>query len=660
MPRAKKKSASNTTLARYAKGASIPVNIYDFVDSVHNILYKMEGAGGLDAAKRLLPIIGYIIKKSKEKGGTQQAVEQVVKDMLKDVRRTRDEEIAPFIEMLSAHVSDKSVKKFLSDMANVVRGLGVSSLEKILKTIAENAEIQKAIINYDVLGALFEKMVYEAFKGGAGQYLTHRNLVITMREIAWAQFESEGISPKDIKVYDPCAGSARLLTFWLEKVVEAFPEYSEPGVLKNYAGNHLYATDLFEEMVSIAAINMMIYGNGVANIFRADATNHFGPIVDLKSSQEFLKSFKEKWNTVRLGIVVPRDLEPVEESVYRFADIVLKGLERRTVEIDVSSKEFIDFIEFVHMLGGNDVAVKAFPSLSNLMRLAELPPIVYLVKRGWRESVRKGFDLILTNPPMGRSGKGGREELLIDDRYILSQYALAQNVWLHDMSRKELEELAKKLDTRADPGRIADKLGREWVTPEDYKSYVYKLVLKDPELEWSYTIYYDSNLEPIVLHDKLPIQVVLLEQFLRVVGLGGKVFTVIDVGVLNNPGDEWIRRLLFTAKHIPVKAKLKAIIELPHGAFYYTGAGTKTALLFYERVNEIPDDYEFFVALAEYIGYDTHSKNAEPIKENDLPLIIAEYLKWIGRKPDYYEKCLEEWKKERTCSWWRQKFEVIR
>jgi len=28
-------------------------------------------------------------------------VEQVVKDMLKDVRRTRDEEIAPFIEMLS-------------------------------------------------------------------------------------------------------------------------------------------------------------------------------------------------------------------------------------------------------------------------------------------------------------------------------------------------------------------------------------------------------------------------------------------------------------------------------------------------------------------------------------------------------------------------------
>jgi len=660
MPSTKKKNTSNTTLAGYTKNASVAVNIYDFVDSIHDMLYKTEGAGGLDAAKRLLPIIGYIIKKAREKGGTQQAVAQVVEDMLKDVRNTRDQEIAPFIDVLSVHVSDKSVKKFLKDIAHTVRGLSVSTLEKILKTIGENVEIQKALINYDVLGALFEKMVYEAFKGGAGQYLTHRNLVITMREIAWAQFESEGISPKDIKVYDPCAGSARFLTFWLEKVVEVFPEYREPSVLRNYAENHLYATDLFEEMVSFASVNMMIYGNGIANIFRADATNHFGPIVDLKSSQKFLKDFKEKWNTIRRGIAVPRDLEPVEENVYRFANIVLEGLEGRSVEIIVSSNEFIDFIELVRTLGENDIAVKAFPSLGNLMRLAELPPIVYLIKKGWRDNVRRGFDLILTNPPMGRSGRGGRGELLIDDKYILSQYTLAQNVWLRNMSSKELEELAKKLGTRADPERIADKLGREWVTPEDYKNYTYKLVLKDPELEWSYTIYYDRNLEPIVLHNKLPIQVILLEQFLRVVRLGGKVFTVIDVGVLNNPGDEWVRRLLFTAKHTPVKAKLKAVIELPHGAFYYTGAGTKTALLFYERVNEIPDNYEFFVALAEYIGYDTHSKDADPIKENDLPLIVAEYLKWIGRKSDYYENCLEEWKKERTCSWWRQKFEVIR
>lgn len=669
MSRSKKKSKAGPTLTKYMENASISVNIYEFVDKVHNILYKMEGARGLDAAKRLLPIIGYIIKKARERGGTEQAVAEVVKEMLEDVRRTRDQEIIAFIEMLSSRVSDEAVMKFLQSMADVIRGLGLTSLEKILKTIAENIEIQKALVHYDALGALFEKMVYEAFKGGAGQYLTHRNLVITMREIAWAQFEAEGFSPINVKVYDPCAGSARFLTFWLEKILKEFPEYREPYKLRDYAEKRLFAADLFEEMVSISSVNMMIYGNGITNIFRADATNHFGPIVNLKASKEFLESFLEKWDSIKRGIktestIVVEGLEQMEENMYKFADAVLKGLEKKVVEVDITSDEFLSFIGIVHSLRKDDVTPKVLQGLKELIRLAELPPIIYLMKKMWSRhinEVRKGFDLILTNPPMGRAGKGkGKRELLIDDKYILAQYALAQNMWLHNMKRRELQELARKLGTSANPEKIADKLGREWVTPEDYGNYAYKLILKDPELGWNYTIYYDSNLEPVLFHDKLPIQVVLLEQFLRVVRLGGKVFTVIDVGVLNNPGDEWIRRLLFTAKHMPVKAKLKAVIELPHGAFYYTGAGTKTALLFYERVDEIPGDYEFFVALAEYIGYDTHSKDAKPIKENDLPLIIVEYLKWIGRKPDYYEKCLEEWKKERTCSWWVQEFEVIR
>lgn len=669
VPRRRRMSETNATLVKYIKGASMSVNVYEFVDRVHNILYKMEGAGGLDAAKRLLPIIGYIVKKARERGGTEQAVREVVEEMLKDVRRTRDQEITAFIEMLSSHVSDEAVKKFLESMSDAIRGLGVTSLEKILKTIEESSDIQKALVHYDALGALFEKMVYEAFKGGAGQYLTHRNLVITMREIAWAQFESEGFSPIDVKVYDPCAGSARFLTFWLEKILKVFPEYREPYRLRDYAEKHLFATDLFEEMVSISSVNMMIYGNGIANIFRADATNHFGPIINLKASKEFLESFLERWDSIRRGIkttspIVVEGLERMEEGTYKFANAVLEGLERRVIEINIASDEFLGFVGLIHSLRKDDVALKVLRGLRELIRLAELPPIIYLMKKRWsrhNSTVRKGFDLILTNPPMGRAGRGrGRGELLIENKYILAQYALAQNVWLHDMSRKELQELARRLGTSTNPEKIADKLGREWVTPEDYSEYAYKLILKDPELGWSYTIYYNNSLEPILLHDRLPIQVVLLEQFLRVVRLGGKVFTVIDVGVLNNPGDEWIRRLLFTAKHTPVKAELKTVIELPHGAFYYTGAGTKTALLFYERVDEIPEDYEFFVALAEYIGYDTHSKDAEPIKENDLPLIIAKYLKWIGKKPEYYEKCLEEWKKERTCSWWKQEFEVIR
>ena len=81
---------------------------------------------------------------------------------------------------------------------------------------------------------------------------------------------------------------------------------------------------------------MMIYGNGIANIFRADATNNLGPIVNLKASKEFLESFLERWDSIRRGIkttsaIVVEGLEHMEENTYKFANTVLKGLERKVV-----------------------------------------------------------------------------------------------------------------------------------------------------------------------------------------------------------------------------------------------------------------------------------------------------------------------------------------
>lgn len=158
MSRRRGKNKADTTLIKYIRNVSTSANIYEFVDKVHNILYKMEGAGGLDAVMRLLPIIGYIVKRARERGGTEQTVAEVVREMLKDIRRTRDEEIIAFIEMLSSRVSDEAVKMFLQSMANVIQHhVTTNLLEKILKTIAENVEIQKALVHYDALGALFEK-----------------------------------------------------------------------------------------------------------------------------------------------------------------------------------------------------------------------------------------------------------------------------------------------------------------------------------------------------------------------------------------------------------------------------------------------------------------------------------------------------------------------
>lgn len=650
----------------FLKGKSVKtktMNIYQFIDRIHNILWSREAAGGIDAVKQALPIIAYVINKAREEGGKPEDVAKVVDDLLQDVRRARDERIKPFIIDLKRRVHDPAVRNFLDSIKSAIESMNIPTIEKILKVIKENKPVQVALVQDEALGALFEKMVYEAFKGGAGQYLTHRNLVIAMREIAWSQFEAEKNDPTEVLVYDPCCGSARFLTFWLEKV-----KHSKQIDIRSYSEHHLFGTDKFSEMVSIATVNMMVTGDGVSNIVRADATDHFGPIIDLKNMIEFLKSLIEKWESLkrRIGISQPNlveELGSIENTVLSLGEKLVRVIDSKELKINMASDEFLSLYRFIYSLKDVDLALRELDGLESLTHRVSLPSIGYLMKTIWSEhnpKVKHGFDLVLTNPPMGRVGRGGGGgELLINDKYILAQYALSQNKWVYNLSKAELNKLAHRLGlSRKDikPEDIAEELGREFITVEDISDYYLKLVLEDPELDWSYTIYYDYSLEPITLVDKLPIQVILLEQFLRVVKPKGKIFTVMDVGVLNNPGDEGVRRLLFLARHTPLKAIVKAVLELPHGAFTYCGAGTKVALLFYERAKELPEDYEFFVALCDFIGYDTHSKKAEPIKENDLARAICKYREKLG-----FEKPCEEcsWENERFCIWWINEFEVI-
>ena len=219
MPHRRRKSSKVVDLTSFIEGETKSINIYKFVGKIHNIIYAGDAAGGIDAAKRVLPVVSYIINVVRQKGGGEEDVVEVVNELLSDARRTKTERLRPFVGYLRERAKDNAVKDFLLDIERTIDGLGTQTLEKILKVIQENKTIQKALLRYDLLGALFEGMVYEAFKGGAGKYLTHRNLVLTMREIAWAQFEAEGLDPLNVKVYDPCAGSARFLTFWLEKGV---------------------------------------------------------------------------------------------------------------------------------------------------------------------------------------------------------------------------------------------------------------------------------------------------------------------------------------------------------------------------------------------------------------------------------------------------------
>jgi len=603
--RARRKSGRATSGSGGGSTAARPGVAYELAGELLATLAR-AGVGGATAVWALFPLVAYVVHKARERGGGPRAVAEVAEELLRGAAVTGAREVAQFAAALAERYGGL---RPLREAAEVVGRLGPHALEEALKAIAKRPEVAA---KYDVLGAAFELAVGREARSRLGQYFTHENVALAMREIAWARLKAAGADPAKAKVYDPCAGSARLLIRWSEGAGGAAA---------------VYATDVSEEVAALAAANLAIHTNG-GRAARADALNHFGPVVNLRAASRLARALLEG----RLPAEVP-------EGARRFAEALLRGLERRSVEVDVSSDWYMDFVEAVRLLWS--AGAEGVPGLKELAPLADPPPVVYLMKRVWKE-VRGGFDLVLTNPPMGAA---------VADRYVLAQYSLSQYAWIRGMGAKELERLAEAVGARPDPEDLAGRLGREWASPGDYGGYACRLELRDPELGWSYSVYYDASLEPVLLRGKLPVQALLLEQFLRVVRVGGGVLTVIDDGTLSNPGQEWGRRFLFTRSPAPVKARVNAVVGLPPGAFRYAGAGISASLLFYERVAEIPDDYEFFVAQAEYVGYDGDGR---PMKENDLPLIVAEYMSWVGERPDFYEQCLEEWRNERSCNWWER------
>ena len=660
----KVRNSHSMPLTSYVSSVRGSTSIYEFVDRIHGILYSREALGGLDAVKGALPIVAYVLKKGL---GDEMRMERTVNRLLGDLRTAKNDIITFVITTRSKLYRNPELDQFLASIKDTLRGIQLTTLRRFLEVL-KHREVLRAMLREDILGALFEKMVYNEFKGGGGKYLTHRNIVITMREVAWELFikeDPEGI--QNINVYDPCAGSSRFLTCWIEKIKrrERLPNNS----ISEYASRHLFGTDKFPEMVGVSALNMIIHGNGVSNIFRADATDHLGFLADFGSVIAFLQDFRDSWSRVKgklSGSTFYRDVEriitPREDKIYSLADEILEKISHRKVDINMNSQEIEALYQTVYALAKMDIALKELRSLVKLAERASYPAIHFLMKYVWskqNEQLKKGFNLIMTNPPMGRVGKGmgGRGELQITDRHILSQYGLATKMWIPIAPKKVLTPLCKRkgISSKEDlRHRLMDELGTEWINMKDLGQYRYEVNFQDDELGWEHPMFFDSTWKPLVLLEALPIQVLMLEQFLRVVRKnGGLVFSVIDVGVLNNPGDEYVRQFLF-GQH----AKIKAMIELPHGAFRYCGSGTKTCLALYERVDKVPEDYEFFASDVECMGYDIRSKEAIPQAENDLPKSICEWKGTLGLDlPEEHEEC--GWEEQRTCRWWLKEFETV-
>jgi type I restriction-modification system DNA methylase subunit len=120
-------------------------------------------------------------------------------------------------------------------------------------------------------------------------------------------------------------------------------------------------------------------------------------------------------------------------------------------------------------------------------------------------------------------------------------------------------------------------------------------------------------------HDKksCDLEILFIEKILKVLKPGGICGIVLPDGVFNNITTIKLR------EYILQNADIIASIDLPENVFKASGTGCETGILFFrKKENKVKSKVNFEVYKIDFVGYETQTKFAKKIKQNDLLEIL--------------------------------------
>lgn len=120
-------------------------------------------------------------------------------------------------------------------------------------------------------------------------------------------------------------------------------------------------------------------------------------------------------------------------------------------------------------------------------------------------------------------------------------------------------------------------------------------------------------------------EVLFIERCWQYLKAGGRMAIVLPDGILTNATLQYVRDFIME------NFIINAIVSIPQTAFSHYGAGVKCSLLFLTKsaAKENKENYDIFMAQAEYVGYDATGRE---IERNDLNEIFDDYKNFIEKK----------------------------
>ena len=138
----------------------------------------------------------------------------------------------------------------------------------------------------DVIGSVYETFLTGTLRGDLGQYLTPRQLIDFMVEIASVQI---GESVLDLA----CGSGGFLIRAFLDvrKKIRSLdvPQHEKDRLITDLVSNHLWGIDINPRLATLCRINLILHGDGYEHIYTGDSIrddvfeNTDGRRVDLRS-----------------------------------------------------------------------------------------------------------------------------------------------------------------------------------------------------------------------------------------------------------------------------------------------------------------------------------------------------------------------------------------
>lgn len=239
----------------------------------HNYIYVNQGLQKAEAFHEMLKLIFAKVHDETESSGPLRFyIRNEERRSEAGQRRVLDERIAPLFE---------AVKERYPYIFNAREVIGLNR-RVLAYIVSEFQRFSFLRTDADVKGSAYEELVGENLRGDRGEYFTPRNVCDMAVRMVFATYPEQRLS--SLKVIDIACGTGGFLVAVINILREVFLRHegikggSKQDIaarvaarIKDIATQNLFGIDINPFLVRTSQMNLVMHGDGSANVFHADS-----------------------------------------------------------------------------------------------------------------------------------------------------------------------------------------------------------------------------------------------------------------------------------------------------------------------------------------------------------------------------------------------------